>query len=279
MNKIEANKTKTLSEPERRKKLTEVKRLKKKEYLARKKAVLENEEENFRSLYVVEDQNGWYKMFGHSALIYANEIAARLKIKPALKPDTDYDFPSKDGVVSVKDLDGMKENLRGIKIHARYEEHGITIFELGYKITQEEINEYRGKEELEWKKINQIVCPKVVMPEFKVELKELARMVHENVRKMDETERTALGTEMDKMMQATLGDFVLVANGWYGKDGEKKYFKEVEETLNFLQSRMLPLTELRVLDRDKNYRLAVQLERVRNRFNLEVKKYEHDRKK
>ena len=53
-------------------------------YYDLKRRILSWEKENYTKLAVVETGDGWYKLFDHSAVIYACQIAKRLKIAAKL---------------------------------------------------------------------------------------------------------------------------------------------------------------------------------------------------
>ena len=75
-------------------------------YLEVKRRALKYEAGNYTQLVLVKTQDkDWWKMFGHSAVMYKHFVAPRLKLKPKLLPDSDYD---------VKSLSFKKRNTYGI---------------------------------------------------------------------------------------------------------------------------------------------------------------------
>ena len=91
-------------------------RKKKQLYHKVKKETLGHEEDNFSKLYVVKTQDGWYKMFDNSAFVYAYELAPRLEKQATVYTDTDYNYPAKYGVVSIKNFEELKKNMAKLSI-------------------------------------------------------------------------------------------------------------------------------------------------------------------
>lgn len=89
----------------------------KKIYLVDKKRLLEKEKDNYTKLMVLKCPDGWWKMFGHSAIFYKYKIANSLKVAARLLPDTDYDVVSEEGYIAVDDIERLKNKLKILRIY------------------------------------------------------------------------------------------------------------------------------------------------------------------
>lgn len=261
---------------EKRRIQSEERRALKKKYVETKKLLLEKEKDNFKSLYLVETHDGWYKMFGNSAVVYAFQLAPRLKLRPRLMPDTDYDCKSEQGVVSFRSREDLESHLKKLKIFPRFAQDGITIYDLGYANTAEDINLLIQKEDITWQKVNQILMPKVALPELRNELRLLMKAVHENVRKMDAPARAAVGSRMDENVTRMFADFALMSNGWID---EIEFLQGMERKLAELDADMMVVTELKIVSADKTFRIATQLEKVRKKTVNNLKDAKNQKQK
>lgn len=96
---------------------TQVGQERKKIYLVDKKRLLEKEKDNYTKLMVLKCPDGWWKMFGHSAIFYKYKIADSLKLAARSLPDTDYDVVSEEGYIAIDDIERLKNKLKILRIY------------------------------------------------------------------------------------------------------------------------------------------------------------------
>ncbi|MBQ9017305.1 hypothetical protein IJ103_03650, partial [Candidatus Saccharibacteria bacterium] len=193
----------------------EIGRKRKENYYKIKAKVLEAEKNNRESLYVVEMPDGWYMMMGNSAVIYANDLANRLKISVKIIQDRDYRHTAIDGIVTFQDLEVFERRMRELKIKQRHRSEGIIIYDLGKDAyTDEKIEELKHENEVRIERANKLIVPEVILPELKLRLQELSRAIHPGVRNMDPAGRDLVGREIDGVAGKLVEDFFLAANGW-----------------------------------------------------------------
>lgn len=165
-----------------------------------KKRAFEMEKGNNDKLIVFIAKGGWYKMGGRSALIYYHTLAKRLGLKPQLNPDTDFFSKFKEGIVSIRDIDTLRKNLWKLKISKNTKlstENGeLVVFDLGYKISEEDFEIMMKSEETRKKKINKMILPKVVMPQAHAESLALSKALYSHCRKMNKVDRELFSTEI-----------------------------------------------------------------------------------
>ncbi len=108
--------------------------------------------------------DGWWKMGGNSALYYCYLVTPRLGIKTALKPDRDFYSKFMDGVISIRNYDVLKSNLKALNIKVEEEAELWSVFDLGYKVSKSEMDNILNIREDRINQINQIVDTKNLYP-------------------------------------------------------------------------------------------------------------------
>ena len=69
-----------------------------------KQKVMDFETTNEQYLLIYASTDNFYKIAGHSAIFFAQSIAPQIGRRCYIRPDTDHYFPSKEGIVSIRDL-------------------------------------------------------------------------------------------------------------------------------------------------------------------------------
>ena len=168
-------------------------------YIEVKRRALRYEQENYTELVAIRTQNPkWWKLVGHSAIMYKYMVAPRLRLKPKLLPDTDYNEKSKEGVVSISDINKFEEKLRLAKIFLTKETNWAKIFSLGERVSREDYLLMVDEDELRTEMANKLILPEVRLAELNAKVKAVINVIHPNVRKMDGAAREAFGSEMER---------------------------------------------------------------------------------
>ena len=89
----------------------------------------------------------------------------------------------------------------------------IKIFDLGYVTSDEEITTLKKAEGAKRKKVNQVVLPKVVLPDIHVHLIEMSQIAYNQFRNADPMQREYLAADFAKEMRDITTSFILMAKG------------------------------------------------------------------
>lgn len=171
----------------------------KKAYLEVKRRALNYEKENYTQLVAIKSKDGdWWKLVGHSAVIYKYMVAPRLRLKPKLMPDSDYDEISKEGVISISDIEQFEKNLKMGKIYLVNSSAWTKVFDLGERVSEEDYQLMLHEDEMRLEMANKLIMPKERLSELNNKVKTLLNLMHSNVRKMEGVARDSFGIEMDK---------------------------------------------------------------------------------
>lgn len=231
-------------------------RLAKEKYYDLKQRVLKWENNNYDKLTVIDAGKGWYKMFGNSAIIYVCQLAKRLSLKAELISDTDFELTTDKPVYLFRDFEKLEERLKRLKIFRCSMEDGAYVFDLGYKVDACDLAMMQRENEILRERANKLVLPKEVFPGLRNELRMLARGVYEVVRKMNPAAREMMGDDMVKLCARLFENFVEAANG---HTDMRQYLKNSVKDLRRLDAKLLLMSDLRLIEDDKNYNLIVQV--------------------
>lgn len=231
-------------------------------YYDLKRRVLGWEKNNYDSLAVVEDSNGMHKMFDHSAVIYAHDVARRLKIGAELKNDSDFEMTSDKPVVLIHDMPLLETKLAQIRIEKTSAEDGVSVFSLGYTVDPVEYKAMLTEEEELKTRVNRLVLPTEVYPRLRFDLEQLSKKIFEAVRKMNPVAREAMGNELMRQMADAMEGFIEAANGHEDMD---EYLKRLVKTLRHASAKMKVISDLRVVDDNIVYLILTQIKKVQKR--------------
>ena len=160
----------------------EIKREKeaKKAYLERKKELLKTEAENFDKIIFLRGTKGYWLVGGHSGVILANKLAPELKIRVALKRDTDFDVKFSEGIINLRNLDFYTERLKNsnyIQKEIERNEDSI-IFKLKEKISDTEYDLLVRSKEIRRQKLQSMIEKSMPMPKLKVRMTDVLKLTY-----------------------------------------------------------------------------------------------------
>lgn len=148
-----------------------------KEYLERKQKLLELEKENYARIIMMRATRGFWMTGGHSAVILVNKIAPELKIRIALRRDTDFGDKFKEGVTTFKNLGFYKEKLKLSEyVTLEKEEDDFIIYKLKRKISATEYDVLRRSKEIRRQKLEGMIVKSVPMPTLNAKLSEVLKL-------------------------------------------------------------------------------------------------------
>ncbi|MBR0465803.1 hypothetical protein IJJ02_03425 [Candidatus Saccharibacteria bacterium] len=225
-------------------------------YYDLKRRILSWEKENYTRLAVVETGDGWYKLFDHSAIIYACQIAKRLKIAAKLVSDADFRFTTDTPVCLLKELNEFEEALKSLKIFRSSMEPGVYVYDLGYRVDAGDLVSWQKEEKLLRERANELVLPVEVFPGLRNELKLLTCKIYEVVRKMNTTGRELVGDGLVGTCSKMYVNFVVAANG---HTDMRQYLKTTVKDLRLMEAKMLLVSELRLATDNQVYNLLLRI--------------------
>ncbi|MBQ6394521.1 hypothetical protein IJH97_02095 [Candidatus Saccharibacteria bacterium] len=241
-------------------------------YEQMKERVLEFEKNNYDRLVVLRSKNGWWKMCGHSALLYYYHIAPRMNnVHPKLQIDTDFKHKSLEGIVSIKSLETLQKRLRELKIYPKEMHEEYATFPLGYKVSDDELKRFMHSEEERRKMINQIVIPKQLFPDIYKRLIVVEKEMRNIVRQMQPQDREIYGLDEMRELRDILTLYMRMANGQVDViKGLRKLAEDMQIALYHLQV----ILELELLETKRGLRLSRGMVEVRRIALAEMRKLE-----
>ena len=231
-------------------------------YYDLKRRVLGWEKDNYNRLAVVEDTNGMYKMFDHSAVIYAHDVAKRFKIQVELKNDSDFEMTTDKPVVLIHDVEVMEKRFSTIGIKKVSVDDGVTVYDLGYTLDPVEYKAMLTEAEELKKRVNNLVLPSEVYPSLRFEMEQLTKKIYEAVRKMEVVAREAVGLELLEMMAEAMEGFIEAANGHEDID---EYLQNLVKLTRHINARMKVISDLKIVDDNIIYLILVQIRKVQKK--------------
>ena len=251
-------------------------RQERKNYFAIKKRALAYEKDNYTEILVIRTpdkikkrEGYWWKMFGHSAVFYKYWVGERLKHKVRLLPDTDYEARSKEGCVSINDVNRLKQTLRTLKVYPSKETEKAIIFKLGERVTEQDYALMLHEDEMRLEMTNKLIQPKEHMTELNAKLKDALQLVHECVRKMDGASRETFGAEMERR---TVELQILVLRAARGTIDVDYCLERAYDIAEDLYGFVLVLLNLRMLETKRLYVLAEAVVALEKQVKKEKKK-------
>lgn len=139
---------------------------------------------NYQYLLFFCSTDGYYKIIGHSLLLYAGTVAPRLSRKANIREDTDHYYPSAEGVASVRDLEFLTNQLAnlGILLDRDRSTEELFYFKLRRTYSPAQLEKLRDHSDLNRKRLRGILRPDGPLPELSVKLNTLHRLALNLVR-------------------------------------------------------------------------------------------------
>lgn len=181
-------------------KIKERKNEEKERYLEHKRTLLKMEQENYTKVYVIRCYDGWYKVFGHSALFLAKHLNERVGKTYNLNYDRDYGVSDTHGCISIppNKLAEFKMRMEYAKINLTREWEDGLEYELGERITEEDIVRMQHEDELLAAKANELVMPHVIFPELRAQVRDMAELVHTAINNQSKLSKAAFLYDMER---------------------------------------------------------------------------------
>lgn len=219
------------------------------EYRRMKQLVKQLEEGNKSRLYAIpsiSQGEGFYKMFGFSALYYAYRLAPRMGRSARVMKDSDK-FSKMPYAASLVNMEKFKDQFRMYEKSDEIEEleDGMIIFTLKQELTDDELGELRMTEETRRDRLHNVLRPKAMEPAIFQAILMVIRQVAPRVRKLEKQYYYAIGEEMLRNLNRLLAYYFDYANGLIDKE---EAGKRIMELVDSLFAALAILAEVRVWD-------------------------------
>ena len=246
-------------------------------YDHRKEQVMEREKENDKLIILFRSNENWWKIAGNSVLYYTKLVAPRLKKSVKVWPDRDYVAPSKEGIVQVRDLKKFIDEVESLNytIKPGTGEDYLAV-ELGYKVTQEELNTMVEEESRKWKMSDRMLMPAVIWPTIKTLLLEILRTMWEMTRKLDAVAQRAFGNELMYLVNDAIKALSLAA---HERMESREALVQITDDVDEIEGLMLGATAIRIFSSEQNYNLATTLMKLKDAITKESNKIEKEERK
>ncbi len=179
-----------------------------------KAEVFDFEKKNRSKLVAFKSTGAWWKFGGTSALLYAKHVAPRIGKDPQIRPDRDFFSKFAEGVVSIKDIDTLTRDLKGIGIKLVEDGKERKIFELGQKFSEEDIELMRNEDKLAKEQLNQLILPKVMYPNLFAHLRALNEIARVKQRGASQTDRTYIMDDFAGKTREMVEKYIRMAMGF-----------------------------------------------------------------
>ncbi|MBQ8985225.1 hypothetical protein IJ076_01540 [Candidatus Saccharibacteria bacterium] len=243
----------------------------KEEYLERKRRLLQIEKNNYSKVYVIRSFDGWYKIFGNSALILSRYLMHRVGRQYKLHKDNDYMVRDKIGSISIPEnsVGELKMRMESAKLRlAREWEKGLE-FELGETISKEDMAQMLHEDEILTEKANQLVVPHAIMPELKMRVVEMVRVVHEVTSNQKALSKIAFLSDMER--NAVDIDMMTVALG-RRKIEIDTCLEMILEKLETMYEYVTVMSDLEMMTPKKYWEVLKKIRDVESQIMREMKK-------
>ena len=251
-------------------------RKKREAYNKIKQSVLEYEKENYTKLFVMKSSGDWYKLLGHSAVIYSAILAPRLGKTARLLPDTDYHHNSKEGTVSIRNIGTFKSDMETLGVELIYEKDEGLAFRLGFRVEPEMLNNLIKQGEMERKQVQKLLMPEVMLPQLKMRLFETMKLMYFGAQNLSPLGRAVIGEEMAILICKFGQDFIMMANGFIDRD---QYFTDLSQGLQRLKAGMAVVSELRLMKDQKIFQILEALGKTEQELIKASQEVAEDEKK
>lgn len=222
-----------------------------------KKQLMEREKGNYTRILALKCHNGWLKLCDNSAMIVGKKLDGRLGKTYKVAADNGYGTRAEYGVISIPPV--QVEDFIG-----RLDRAGIKLvvdgawsleFDLGERVSQEEMVRMLQEDSLLIERANKLVMPKVVLPELRADVKALLEFVHVQVRNQKDTTRQVLMNDVERRAIEANKLIIATARGYVG-------IKECLDEIGFFTEEMYEdattMCDMKVITA-KKYRECVNL--------------------
>ena len=259
-------------------------RILKKEYELNKRKLLLVERNNYGHVFLLKTQDGWWKVFSHSALMFTHYVRPIVVDKskgeidvPVVKADLDFHDRAPIGVMFFPTLKAAEKILLlsgAVKVDCpkTLDSEWVTCYKLDREMLESEFWDMKRREDELWDKANTIVTPEAVFPNLGVDLRETAKMLFDNVRKYDSATRELIGRHMIELIRRVMTGLISAEKGLVSWE---KFFNFAPKLLSELDACLMVLTSVRTVEKNVIFRMAESISRVEKDISEAMRTYEN----
>ena len=237
-----------------------------KAYQKWKAFAIEREKDNYSKLFLIHDKKNWWKMVGHSAVIFNYEVSKWIHYNCKLHVDNDYENQSEDGIVNIRNIYDLDKKLVAFNISLLKATDNYRVYNIGKKFTPGDLEHMKKERELEWAKVNKVVLPKEVFPTLYLLERDLYVNVFNVGQKMQEYAQDRVMNPITDRVAELLREYSILVNG----EGltETRYLDMVKETMRWCIGQMTLISELRVLPPRKIFQILSLMGKVKREVEV-----------
>ena len=223
-----------------------------------KSQVFKLEKDNHNHIYAFRSTDGWWKVGGNSALFLKYRVAKRLKLKYELRTDRDFYYNFRDGVIPIKNVEKLEENLKQLRIFKKGVELGYVVFDIPFgPVSDEQIKEMRHMERTALRELNKIISPGDLLVKTLPQARIVQKSLFEACRKLDEPSRDLIGKEIVHLSNTMMDQIMCVCKGAVPKDA---IVSKVRGAVVQLNGRVTLLIDEKRVDLESGVKLLKHLE-------------------
>ena len=150
-----------------------------KEYFERKKKLAEVEKNNFERIIIMRATRGYWMAGGHTAIILANKVAPVLKLRVAIRKDTDFDVKFKHGIIVFRNVDFYKRKFDGADfLTLEKETEDFISYRLKERVPEEEYELLAKAREVRRQKLESMIVKSIPMPKLHMRMTEVLKTTY-----------------------------------------------------------------------------------------------------
>ncbi|MBQ3469593.1 hypothetical protein IJH16_01310 [Candidatus Saccharibacteria bacterium] len=240
-------------------------------YQTIKSKVFEAEQNNYDKVIVFASGPGWYKIGGNSAMIYTHMLAPQIGIKPSIKEDRDFYSKFDDGIVSIRHLDLLRENLERIGVKVVSEDPDMVIFELPKPLSKQELKTIRNVRKEREQRVNQIVRTKELYPSIAALMRSINQQIYSKYIHCTPHARTYI---VESLARETLKSLVDITEIATGEMPAKETLGAIRRRNERLKVELMILMDMGIFEAEETLRLENNLVDANTQIKSELKKLE-----
>lgn len=241
-------------------------RVQKKSYQDWKAFALEREQDNYSKLFMIHEKKQWWKMVGHSAIMFYYEVSNWIHYNCKLHKDSDFENQSEEGIVNIRDVYKLDKKLAAFNIELLKATKEYRVYNLGKKFTPGDLEHMKKERDLEWAKVNKVILPKEVFPSLFLLERDLYKNVFHAGQKMPAyVQNRTMNPVTDKVAELLREYSFLASENGLSDIG---YLDKVKEVMTWCMAQMVLVSELRLLPPEKIFQILSLMGKVKREVEV-----------
>lgn len=149
------------------------------EYLERKKKLFEIEKNNFERIVFMKSTRGYWGIFGHSAIMFANKFGPDAKIRAIVRKDSDFDVKFKEGVITLRNVEFYRKKMEESPFMTLEKaDDEFVVFKLKKKISEKEYEILKHSKEIRREQLESMIVNSIPLPKLHMRLTEVLQTTY-----------------------------------------------------------------------------------------------------